>query len=198
MTIPPSVTGAVADGAGDQRRAGSAIVSPEVVLRDGEHVRVRSVQADDEQALRIFFAGLSVESLRRRFFTAGADLSAAARWAAEVDPDRSGLVALSASGAVVAHGVFVRFGESNAEVAFEVAEDHRRRGLAGALLDRLARAGREAGVTVMEADVLPDNADMLGVFRHFATHERARDGVVHVAFPTADGAARSQRAMSEG
>ena len=158
----------------------------DVVLHDGEVVRVRPVQAGDEKAVWTFLDHLSLESRRRRFFTAAPDLSRAAHWATEAKPDRAGLVAVEASGEIVGHGVFVRARGQSAEVAFEVAEDHRRRGLAGALLDRLARNARDLGITVLHAYVLPENADMLGVFRaHFPTREKMREGVIHVTFPIA-------------
>ncbi len=158
-------------------------IDPDVVLRDGEVVHVREVQASDEDGVLALLDHLSPESSRRRFFTGAANLTAAAHWATESNPDRVGLVAMSASGEVVGHGVFVRMRGHCAEMAFEVAEDHRRRGLAGALLDRLAQAARDLGITVMLAEVLPENADMLAVFReHFITSEKRQDGVIHVTF----------------
>jgi len=39
------------------------------------------------------------------------------------------------------------------------------------------------GVTVMLAEVLPENADMLAGFReHFITSEKRQDGAIHVTF----------------
>ncbi len=158
----------------------------DVVLHDGEVVRVRPVQATDEKAVWTLLDHLSLESRRRRFFTAAPDLSRAAHWATEANPDRAGLVAETASGEIVGHGVVIRARGESAEVAFEVAEDHRRRGLAGSLLDRLARAARDLGITVLQAYVLPENADMLGVFRdHFPTQEQTQDGVVCVTIAIA-------------
>jgi L-amino acid N-acyltransferase YncA len=159
-------------------------LAQDVVLHDGEVVRIRPVQAADEKAVWTLLDHLSIESRRRRFFTAAPDLSRAAHWATEANPDRAGLVAETTSGEIVGHGVVVRARGESAEVAFEVAEDHRRRGLAGALLDRLARAARELGITVLQAYVLPENADMLSVFRdHFPTQEKTRDGVICVTIP---------------
>ncbi|MDQ5835079.1 MAG: GNAT family N-acetyltransferase [Actinomycetota bacterium] len=156
-------------------------------MHDGEVVRVRPVEARDEKAVWTFLDHLSLESRCRRFFTAAPDLSRAAHWATEANPDRAGLVAETAFGEIVGHGVFVRARGQSAEVAFEVAEDHRRRGLAGAPLDRLAGAARDLGISVLQAYVLPENADMLSVFRdHFPTQEQTRDGVICVTIPIAE------------
>jgi hypothetical protein len=48
-------------------------------------VHIRPVRADDEDALFRFFDGLDESSRMFRFFSAGADLRAAARSMTEVD-----------------------------------------------------------------------------------------------------------------
>ena len=66
----------------------------ELVLRDGSTVHLRPVRAADHAALAEFYAGLSRESRRLRFFSAGSNLEWAARWAAAADGKSAyGLVA---------------------------------------------------------------------------------------------------------
>ncbi len=96
-------------------------------------------------------------------------------------------------------------GPRSAEVAFNIADAHRGRGIGSVLLEHLAAAARENGITCFIADVLPTNQRMLGVFRE-AGYEVAHhldDGVIEVSFdidPTersiAVMAAREHRAES--
>ena len=71
---------------------------------------------------------------------------------------------------------------SDAEVAFFVDDEHHGRGVATVLLEHLAVAAREAGISGFTASVLPQNRRMLGVFTQagFAVSSRFEDGVVEV------------------
>jgi acetate---CoA ligase (ADP-forming) len=145
------------------------VISPEaqVVLRDGSTVSIRRVSADDQAALLRFLEGMSVESRRLRFFTAGPDLRAAARWAADAE-SRKGLGLVATTGApptIVAHAAYERIDGDRAEVAFEVADSLRGRGVGTILMAHLAEAARGEGVSTFFAEVLPENRRMLEVFR---------------------------------
>ena len=154
----------------------------DVVLRDGSTVCVRPVRADEADALRAFLEGMSPESLRLRFFTAAADLSGAARWATSVGERRGlGLVATTGDPArIVAHAGYERIDGDRAEVAFEVADSLRGRGLGTILMAHLAGAARDQGISRFTADVLPENRRMLDVFREAgfpAEITRTREGI---------------------
>jgi len=71
---------------------------------------------------------------------------------------------------------------TEAEVAFAVADDHHREGVATLLLERLAEIGHGRGLLRFTATVLPDNADMQLVFRTVGLpmQSRCHDGVVSV------------------
>lgn len=160
----------------------------DVALRDGAPVQVRPVVADDLPALRTFLESLSADSRRLRFFTPAADLAAAARWAAEVDRrERDGLLATTGAGEIVGHAAWARMGPDRAEVAFEVAETMRGRGLATILLAHLAFGARAQGITTFVAEVLPENHKMLGVFREsrLPLQVHSEPGVLTVEMPTA-------------
>ena len=83
-------------------------------------------------------------------------------------------------GIIVGLGQYVRAGTA-AEVAFVVEEDFQRLGIASRLLQRLAIVAHGAGITRLEADVLPENVPMLEVLRRsgLRIHESLRGGVVH-------------------
>ena len=69
-----------------------------------------------------------------------------------------------------------------AEVAFAVADDHHREGVATLLLERLAVVARRCGLKQLVAQTLPGNTDMLLVFRTVGLAEQTRldGGVVDV------------------
>jgi acetyl coenzyme A synthetase (ADP forming)-like protein len=72
--------------------------------------------------------------------------------------------------------------EREAEVAFVVADEHQGRGVGTVLLEHLAAAARERGITRFVAETLPSNRRMLDVFQAAGFAERTRygDDVVHV------------------
>ncbi len=114
-----------------------------------------------------FLEGMSIESRRLRFFTGGPDLRGAARWAAEAE-SRHGLGLVATTGdppTIVAHAAYERIGDDRAEVAFEVADSLRGRGLGTILMAHLAEGARSEGVATFSAEVLPENRRMLEVFR---------------------------------
>jgi acetate---CoA ligase (ADP-forming) len=139
----------------------------QVVLRDGSTVRIRPVEEDDREALLAFLEGMSLESRRLRFFSAAPDLSAAARWAASA-ASRHGLGLVTTTGdpeTIVGHAAYERIDAERAEVAFEVADSLRGRGLGTILMAHLAEGARADGISRFVADVLPENRRMLDVFR---------------------------------
>ncbi len=167
--------------------AGSVVLARELHLRNGLTVCARSVTPEDEPAVWEFLTGLSIDSRRLRFFTAGVNLRAEAhRGAAGDDADHHGLVALAPGRGVVGHATFVRTPNSQrAEVAVEVADDLHHLGLATLLMIRLAEAGEDRQVSHFFAEVLPENRDMLAVFRDaFATVSLNGPEAIEVEFPT--------------
>lgn len=72
---------------------------------------------------------------------------------------------------------------TEAEVAFAVADDHHREGIATLLLERLAVIAHDRGLLRFTAAVLPHNGDMQLVFRTVGLTTRSRfyDGVMTVS-----------------
>ena len=145
--------------------------SPEVdvVLRDGSIVHVCPAKPADASAVTLLLNRLSDQSRRLRFFSACPDLAKAARWATEVDNDRRyGLVAtVDGHGQMVGHAGLERESDrpERAEVALEVADAMQGKGLGTALLCQLAKAANQLGIQILDAEVLPENRQMLRVFR---------------------------------
>ena len=159
----------------------------DVVLTDGGTVHLRPIRAEDAELLQAFHSRLSKETVYNRFFAYRPSLSDAdlARFTQVDHDDRVALVATLNSEII---GV-VRYdrppGSHDAEVAFVVQDDHQGRGLGPLLLEHLADAARERGVTSFTADVLPTNRPMLGVFRTagYTTSRTLTEGYVELVFP---------------
>jgi RimJ/RimL family protein N-acetyltransferase len=141
----------------------------DVVLRDGSIVHVCSAKSADAPAMTLLLKGLSDRSRWLRFFSAFPDLARAARWATEVDNDRRyGLVAtVDGHGQMVGHAGLERAAgrPERAEVALEIADAMQGKGLGTVLLCQLAEAANQLGIQVLDAEVLPENRQMLRVFR---------------------------------
>ena len=155
-----------------------------VRLRDGSTATLRLVTAADESRLRDFLSGLCLESRRLRFFTGGVDLEGVVRSVAQSGPDRIGLLAIAPDGAVIGHALCVDLDAQTAEVAVEVADGLHGQGLGTILIERLAELAERRGTRTLVAAVLPDNAEMLDVFRDaFAAKPHFKDGTETVRFP---------------
>ena len=156
----------------------------DVVLADGGTVHVRPIGPDDGDRLIAFHAGLSDETVFLRFFSAKPTLSLA-----EVERfthvDHYSRVALVAELGDRLVGV-ARYdrepGTDSAEIAFVVSDGQQGRGIGTVLLEHLAAAARERGITRFVAQTLAHNGQMLGVLRAAGFTERTRveGGVVHV------------------
>jgi GNAT superfamily N-acetyltransferase len=167
----------------------SASLTSDLRLRNGVAVSVRTVTPGDEVALFEFLTGLCKGSRRLRFFSAAADLRGEARrGVAGDDAEHHGLVALTPGRGVVGHAIYVRLpGDEKAEVAVEVADDLHHLGLATLLMIRLAQFAEEHQIPRFFAGVLPENYDMLAVFRDgFAAVTIAARDAVDVEFPTSN------------
>ena len=164
------------------------LISTDVILRDGSTLRLRAPLAEDADRMLEFFAGLSERSRYLRFH--GFPNLGPKLVAPFVDPDwdeRGALIGCH-EGRMVALANFVRLRDRRAaEVAFTVADEFQGRGIATRLLERLAELAGDAGVEHFVAEVLPENQNMLAVFRD-AGFELTREldgGSVEVRFPIA-------------
>jgi len=170
----------------------------DVVLRDGSTVHVRPVRAEDAPAVRAFLEDLSPKSIALRFFSRFPDLDRAVRWATKADQHRYGLIATSsADGRVVAHAGWERDPDrpERAEVAFAIADATQHNGLGTILLGQLTQTAAQAGVAVLNAEVLPQNHQMLHLFRDsgFPVTTRTLPGVVLVELATSPSPATLER-----
>jgi acyl-CoA synthetase (NDP forming)/GNAT superfamily N-acetyltransferase len=156
----------------------------DVVLADGGTVHVRPIVAEDAGLITEFHARQSPESIYFRYFSPRPTLNERdLERLTHVDyTDRMAFVGLIA-GELVGIARYDRPpGRRDAEVAFFTDDAHAGRGIATVLLEYLAAAAREAGVTGFTATVLPQNRRMLSVFKQagFAVTSHFADGVIEV------------------
>jgi RimJ/RimL family protein N-acetyltransferase len=152
-------------------------------------MHVRPMRPDDAEALVEFHERLSAESKYLRFFNAHPHLSAAeVQRFTHVDYVSRLALIIESGGTIIGVGRYERLpDESDAEVAFVIADAYQTHGLGGLLLHRLASAAAERGIVRFVAETLPDNRPMQAVFRDsgFIVEARFKDGVVHFVFPIA-------------
>jgi acetyl coenzyme A synthetase (ADP forming)-like protein len=146
----------------------------DVVLSDGGTVHVRQIDPADGPALLAFHAGLSPDTVYARFFSSKPNLTPEeVEHFTHVDNDaRVALVAELGERLVGVARYDRTADEREAEVAFVIADEHQGRGIGTVLLEHLAAAARERGITRFVAETLPGNRRMLEVFGAAGFEER--------------------------
>ena len=171
----------------------------DVALRDGISMHIRPIRPADADALQEMHTRQSATSQYYRFFAPMGRLSDRdLHQFTHVDHDSRVALVLTDGDDLLAVGRYDRTDPETAEVAFYVADSEHGRGLGSVLLEHLAAAGRERGVTRFTADVLPANARMISVFRDagYDVSQQLEDGVLRVEFDIEE-TGRSWTVMAE-
>lgn len=179
-------------------------MSVDVLLSDGSIAVIRPMTTTDRPALEALHRDVSDSSFRFRFFSSGRVMGR--QYVTHLfseDPPEVALVAL-VNGHLVALATAEATSPTTAEIAFLVGDENRGHGIGILLLEHLAAAGRDRGLTRFTADVLGDNAAMSRVFRDVGfQHTRSTSrGVTEVVMSTeastrAVAAADAREATSE-
>jgi len=159
-----------------------------VVLRDGSGVQIRPIRPDDGDLIKDLFERLGPESRYFRFFRVKNTLDPEEiEYFTNVDyHERMALVAI-AQDRFIGVGRYDALADdpSTAEVAFAVADDHQGRGVGTELLLLLTSYARNHGIKRFKAYVLPENRQMMRVFRNsgFELTRTLEEGMYTVDFP---------------
>ncbi len=158
----------------------------DVVLSDGGTVHLRPIVPTDADALLAFHGRMSERTRYLRYFGAYPRIPPRdlARFTTVDHRDRVAFVATLGDD-IVAVARYERIDEGDsAEVAFVVEDAHQHRGLGPILLEHLAAAARESEIRTFVAEVLAENAGMLGVFRAagYQLSRAMEEGVYHLEF----------------
>ena len=161
----------------------------DVVAADGGTVHLRPITPQDADGIVGLMERSSDQTRYYRFFGPMKRLSDKALYRfTHVDHDNRVAFVVLLGEELVGVGRYDRYPDTDdAEVAFLVEDAHQRRGLGSVLLEHLAAAARERGITRFVAEVLSQNSGMVRVFLD-AGYEARRsyeDGVVHLTFPIA-------------
>jgi acyl-CoA synthetase (NDP forming)/RimJ/RimL family protein N-acetyltransferase len=147
---------------------------------------LRPIRPSDADRLVAFYDRVSPQSKYLRFFAPYPRLSERdVKRFTEVDYlDRVAFI-LTLGDDMIAVGRYDRLEDDHAEVAFLIEDAHHGRGIAQLLLEHLAQAARERGISRFVAEVLPENRRMAKVFADagYRVTKGIEDGVLAVEFP---------------
>lgn len=156
-----------------------------MALGDGTGILIRPLLPEDRRALDQAVQHMSRDSIRRRFFTAGAPSATLMDYLMDIDyVDHFAWVVFdSSSGEGMGTARYVRPpGDPEAEMAFTTVDPYQGRGLGTLLLGVLGATAVEAGISTLFAHVMEDNAPMRRVFAKAGGHSRFDDpGLVLVS-----------------
>ena len=138
--------------------------------KKGTELTIRPVRPEDEPAMVAFHHRLSAETVRARFM---ADFVLSERVAHErltrvcfVDYAREmAVIAEDAAGEIVAASRVLRRSDGAAEFSVMIADALQGQGLGKELLKRMIGAAKDLGFPRVVAEMLPDNAIMIDLFR---------------------------------
>ena len=157
------------------------------MLRDGRQVEIRAIRSEDRDGFIEAVSRASDNSLRRRFFAIRRYFSdQQLEFFSHVDfTSRVALTVLAEENGrpvIVGGGRYVMLDPGRAEVAFALIDEYQGHGIGTALMRHLSTIARGAGLKELIAEVLPENAAMLDVFKKSGLHPTIRHepGAVHV------------------
>jgi CRP-like cAMP-binding protein len=135
-------------------------------LKDGQGIIIRPLLPADRKALDEALSGLSIDTIRRRFFSVSRPTEALVDYLVDIDyVDHFAWVVLANKTFTgLAAARYVRTTRTEAEVAFTIVDEYQRRGLGTFLLGALGVAATEAGIATLVAHVMEDNMPMRAVF----------------------------------
>ena len=157
------------------------------MLGDGTTAEIRPITPDDAPALGAFHKAQSSDSRYFRYFSPKPELTPdeLERFTTVDFLDRAAFVVIE-HGEMIAWASYERWqNRPDAEVAFQVDDGHRGRGVATLLLEHLAAVAVHNGVSRFTAQTLGENRAMLSVFSKagWPVHRRFESGVIDVDFP---------------
>ncbi len=168
--------------------------------RPATPVRIRRIEPADHDRLRTFYAALSEESRRTRFFapTRGIGAGQSAFFCTPDHHHREGFVAVIGHGVpsdrIVGHICVEPDGPDAAEVAVSVADELQHRGIGRRLVEAAATWAQREGFRSLTATMLADNPAIHRLLGHLglpSTETPLGAGVVEVriSLPAARSAA---------
>ena len=156
-------------------------------LRDDRPIIIRALRPDDRAEMLAAIGHTSMQSLQRRFFVPkkgfseqemayflNIDFDKHVSLVAEINEDGHPVIAGS--------GRYILVQPGQAEIAFLVVDAYQGQGIGTILMRNLAVLARDAGLKELVAEVLPENAAMLKLFKKFGFRPDAKGSpqVIHL------------------
>jgi len=162
----------------------------DAVLRDGGVVHIRPITPADQELLHGLFLSMGQKSRYFRFFQDKEDLSPRElEYFTTVDYDNRMAFVAVLDDKMIGVGRYDRDQDdpSHAEVAFAIVDAHQNRGIGTQFLQLMTAYARTTGLKGFKALVLPDNVQMIRMFRHsgYKVERTMEEGVYSVSFPVA-------------
>lgn len=160
----------------------------DVALRDGSTAHIRPARPADATIIEDYLIGLSAESRRLRFWSQAIDVRGLARKMVDIDyVNHLTLIVLHGGddGRMIGGAQYIRMNGNRAELSISVADEYQGYGIGSILLGQLAQAAAANGIVMFDAEVLPENHNMVDVFRAsgFPVSIRALPGTIDIEFP---------------
>jgi acetyl coenzyme A synthetase (ADP forming)-like protein len=165
----------------------------EVLLKDGSRILLRPIRQDDAERWLAFFQRQSEQTKYLRFQGDPGEMGPedALRFCT-VDYKNTfalvGEVQREKRKEIIAIGRYYRLpNKRSAKVAFAIEDAYHGKGIGTRLIEWLANAARDNGITVFEGDVLAENERMMSVLRDYGFHidSELKCGVYHVTITIA-------------
>ncbi len=161
----------------------------EVLLKDGSRILLRPIRPEDTEKWLAFFRRLSQQTKYLRFMRDPGEMGPedACRFCT-VDYQNTFALVAEVQKEIVAIGRYYRLpGRRSARVAFAIEDAYHGKGIGTRLIEWLANAARDNGISHFEGDVLAENERMMSVLKDYGFHIDAelRGGVYHVTIPIA-------------
>lgn len=159
-----------------------AQMEEQVILKNGQPALIRPIRGEDEPELKAFFSRFTSDELRLRFFYSRLKfehLELASM--SQIDYRREMVfVAISDEKMVGKMRLWWDINRNEIEFSIMVAPEAQGTGLAGMLMEKTFRYARSLKVQTIVADVLPENAPMLGLARHYGFESVHEDDIIRV------------------
>lgn len=161
------------------------------LLKNGQGLFLVPANENDVERVTSFMSRLSQESLRMRFMASVSQVSdQIIKDLCSCNFKDSGCLLAtegeSKNAKVVGLANYISMGNNrSAEVAFLIEDAYQGLGISTLLLERLAGIAAANGLIEFEAEVLPDNQQMINVFKSsgFEIHQVWGSETVHIEFP---------------
>jgi acyl-CoA synthetase (NDP forming)/RimJ/RimL family protein N-acetyltransferase len=166
-----------------------------VLLKNGQGIFFKPAESYDQKRVKDFMSRLSQESLRMRFMASVSEVSDQIILdLCTGDFKERGCLLASVgednNAKVIGLANYISMGNNRtAEVAFLIEDSYQGLGISTLLMERLSGIAAANGIIEFEAEVLPDNQQMMNVFKSsgFDIHKVWHSDTVHIEFPV-DGA----------